>query len=58
MLPAGFVAYLPVRVIRDASLADTALLCGGAAGFLTLAISIFRRGLRRYSSGSRFGVFC
>jgi len=57
LLPAGFVGYLPVRVIRDASFWDAALLCAGAAGFLLLAARLFESGLRRYSSGSRFGVF-
>jgi len=57
LLPAGSVGYLPVRVIRDASFWDAALLCAGAAGFLLLAARVFESGLRRYSSGSRFGVF-
>lgn len=57
LLPAGFVAYLPVRVIRDAALGDTLLLGAGSLGFLLLASWIFGRGLRRYASGSRFGIF-
>jgi ABC-2 type transport system permease protein len=57
VLPAGFVAYLPARLVRTASLADFALLGLAAAGYLWLAVRVFRSGLRRYSPGSRFGVF-
>jgi ABC-2 type transport system permease protein len=57
LLPAGFVGHLPVRVIREGTLADAALLFAGACGYLALSILVFSRGLRRYSSGSRFGVF-
>ena len=57
LLPAGFVAYLPARVARGAGLSDLACMLGAALGYLLLARSVFRAGLRRYSSGSRFGVF-
>ena len=57
LLPAGFVAYLPARVARGAGTADLLCMLGGAAGYLWLARSAFKAGLRRYSSGSRFGVF-
>ncbi|MET0387565.1 MAG: ABC-2 family transporter protein [Polyangiales bacterium] len=56
-LPAGFVGYLPVRVLIGAQLTDLALLASGAAAFLGLGIWVFGRGLRRYASGSRFGVW-
>jgi hypothetical protein len=32
-------------------------MLGGALGYLWLARAVFKAGLRRYSSGSRFGVF-
>lgn len=57
LLPAGFVAYLPARVARGASSLDLLCMLGGAAGYLWLARAVFKAGLRRYSSGSRFGVF-
>ncbi|MEO7192110.1 MAG: ABC-2 family transporter protein [Vicinamibacterales bacterium] len=41
VLPAGFVAYLPVRVIRDASVRHAALLVPVAALYLTLALVLF-----------------
>jgi ABC-2 type transport system permease protein len=57
-LPAGFVSYLPVRVLSDhGSPWDVLLLAAGAAGFLGLGIWVFGRGLARYASGSRFGVW-
>lgn len=56
-LPAGMVAYLPLRVIREASVSYGVLLVLLTALYLSFALWVFRRGLARYSSGSRFGVF-
>jgi ABC-2 type transport system permease protein len=56
LLPAGFVGFLPVEVVRNPS----ALLClsaaGAALGWWLLAVGVFALGLRRYESGSRFGA--
>ena len=56
-IPAGFVGYLPASLVRTASLADGALLGFGCLAYGWLALRVFRSGLARYSSGSRFGVF-
>jgi len=56
LLPAGFVGFLPVEVVRQPS----ALLClaafGAALGWWLLASTVFSLGLRRYESGNRFGA--
>lgn len=57
VLPAGFVGYLPARVVREPTLANVAVMCAGAAAYLMVAIWVFGRGLRRYASGSRFSTF-
>jgi ABC-2 type transport system permease protein len=57
ILPAGFVGYLPARVVRESSLLDVALLAIAAAVYLVLAVLTFNAGLRRYASGSRFSTF-
>jgi ABC-2 type transport system permease protein len=57
VLPAGFVAYLPVRVVQAPSVALVCLLVLGASAYLGLAVLMFERGLRRYASGSRFSTF-
>jgi len=57
VLPAGFVGYLPVRVVRAPSLINVTLLATGAAAYLGFAVLVFDRGLRRYASGSRFSTF-
>ena len=57
VLPAGFVAYLPVRVVQAPSVALVCLLVLGASAYLGLAVYMFDRGLRRYASGSRFSTF-
>jgi ABC-2 type transport system permease protein len=56
-IPAGFVAYLPARMLRDPSPAALAATLAGAAAYLVLAAWVFRRGVRRYASGSRFVAF-
>jgi viologen exporter family transport system permease protein len=57
VLPAGFVGYLPARVVRAPSAANVALLTAGAVVYLAVAVRLFDRGLRRYASGSRFSTF-
>jgi ABC-2 type transport system permease protein len=57
LLPAGFVSYVPVHILRDGRLREVPLLLAAAAGFLSLGVWVFGRGLRRYASGSRFGIW-
>lgn len=57
VLPAGFVGYLPVRILHAPSPTNVAALMIIAIAYLCLAIFIFDRGLRRYASGSRFTTF-
>jgi ABC-2 type transport system permease protein len=57
LLPAGFVSYLPASLVKTASWLDAGCLLGAAAAYSWLSVRIFLAGLRRYSSGSRFGVF-
>src|SRR5512135_1459524 len=57
VIPAGFVGYLPAELIR-APAAWTALWIGaGATAYAFAAAWVFERGLRVYSSGSRFEMF-
>jgi ABC-2 type transport system permease protein len=57
LLPAGFVGYIPARVVQDPSLRDVVLLAGGAIAYMGLAVVVFERGLRRYASANRFTTF-
>jgi ABC-2 type transport system permease protein len=57
VLPAGFVGYLPVRILHGPSLTNVTILLIVALAYLGLAAVIFDRGLRRYASGSRFTTF-
>jgi ABC-2 type transport system permease protein len=54
VLPAGFVSYVPIAAVREASLPMALAGLGGAAGLLAVAAWILGRGLRRYESGSGF----
>jgi ABC-2 type transport system permease protein len=57
LLPAGFVGYVPARLVQHPSVAGGLLLAAAASAYLTIAGVVFDRGLRRYTSGSRFGMF-
>jgi ABC-2 type transport system permease protein len=57
VLPAGFVGYLPVRILRAPSFMSVTILLIVAVAYVRLAVRIFDRGLRRYASGSRFTTF-
>jgi len=57
VIPAAWVGYMPAHVARQASVGQLLLLVSAAAGYLALAVVTFQCGLRRYASGSRFGVF-
>jgi len=57
LLPAGFVGYVPARVVQHPSAGGVGVLIGAVIVYSAVAIVVFNRGLRRYASGSRFGTF-
>lgn len=57
IIPAGFVGYLPAELIRAPSAAAAAGMALGVVAYAVLAAWVFQRGLRTYSSGSRFATF-
>jgi len=57
LIPAGWVGWVPVRLIREMSPGTLLLLTGAACAYMLVAILVFSRGLRRYHSGSRFATF-
>jgi ABC-2 type transport system permease protein len=57
VLPAGFVGYVPAHLVAEPTLARAAGLVVIAGMYAVIAQFVFERGLRRYSSGSRFGTF-
>jgi ABC-2 type transport system permease protein len=56
LIPAGFVGFLPVEIVRSPSLHACLYALGGAALSWAVAIAVFAAGLRRYESGNRFGA--
>jgi len=54
LLPAGFVGYVPARLVRAPSLATAGELALAAAVYAGVACWLFARGLRHYAAGSRF----
>jgi len=51
-LPAGFVSYMPVGLLRETDPVFIAAAVGAAAVLVGAAILVFRAGLRRYESGN------
>lgn len=56
IIPAAFVGALPAQFVRHFDLGQLAQIIAGAVVFLSLAIFVFYRGLRRYESGSAIQV--
>ena len=52
LIPAGFIAEVPVDLIRHFNVQDLLTMVGAAAVFGTIAWIVFHRGLRRYESGN------
>jgi ABC-2 type transport system permease protein len=53
LVPAAFVALLPVEAVREGSVLKALAVLGGAVVYMAIATAIFARGLRRYASGNR-----
>lgn len=56
LIPAGFIGYLPVELVRNFEWSGLAAALGGALFYSALAIAVFGAGLQRYESGNRFGL--
>lgn len=53
-LPAGFIAYMPVDLLHHFSWWTLFAIVAAAVAYISVAALVFRLGLRRYQSGSRF----
>jgi ABC-2 type transport system permease protein len=56
LVPAAFMGAVPAGFVRSFSWSTLGLMSLAAAGFLSLALLLFRLGLRRYESGSAIQV--
>jgi ABC-2 type transport system permease protein len=56
VIPAGFISYLPIGLIKRIELPFLLGAIGMALGLAVLGSWIFYRGLRRYSSGNMIGL--
>jgi viologen exporter family transport system permease protein len=52
IVPAGFAAYLPVLIVTDFEIWKLVTMFLAALFYMSLAVRIFYRGLKRYSSGN------
>jgi ABC-2 type transport system permease protein len=57
IFPGAFVGYLPARLIREPSWSTGVIILLSVIVYSSLARWVFRKGLRSYSSGSRFVAF-
>ena len=58
VLPAGFVGYIPARMVQAPSLSDVVLLAGGAIAYMGLAITVLSMvcgGMRLRADSPRSG---
>jgi ABC-2 type transport system permease protein len=57
VFPGAFVGYLPSRLIQEPSWTTGIIILASVVIYASAARWVFRRGLRSYSSGSRFVTF-
>jgi ABC-2 type transport system permease protein len=53
ILPVAFISQVPVEAVREASIEKAVAVLVAAALYGALAVLVFDRGLRRYTSGNR-----
>ena len=56
LIPAGFVGYIPVELVRSFDWWLALALVGGAIAYVGVALLLFHAGLKRYESGNRIGL--
>lgn len=56
VLPAGFISYMPIGLLREIQPQYVLGLLAVIALLVLCGIAVFYRGLSRYSSGNRMGV--
>ena len=52
VFPAGFIVFVPVRLLRQPELAPALTITAAALAYAWLALTVFDRGLRRYREGA------
>ena len=53
LIPAGFISYFPVELLRDFSVLSFLTVLGATTFYSALALFVFARGLQQYESGNR-----
>ncbi|HMA95378.1 MAG TPA: hypothetical protein VKP30_21970, partial [Polyangiaceae bacterium] len=53
-VPAAYIGHVPTEFVRSPSLSSAAILVAVSIAYSVGACFLFRQGLQRYSSGSRF----
>ncbi|MFK7696135.1 ABC transporter permease [Paenibacillus sp. HJGM_3] len=56
LIPAGFISYMPIGLLRDVQGPYLAGVFAVVAAFAAGGIALFYRGLRRYSSGNQMTI--
>ncbi|GHO84951.1 ABC transporter permease [Dictyobacter formicarum] len=56
VLPAGFISFVPLQLLRHFSWPLLGILLGAVSAFTLGAIALFSAGLRRYESGNLMGA--
>jgi len=56
LIPAGFISYLPIALLRDFDASFAALATGIAVAVTIAGALLFRIGLRRYASGNTIAM--
>jgi ABC-2 type transport system permease protein len=53
VFPTAFISLVPAQAVRDHRWMEALAVVGAAAAYSAIAVAVFNRGLRHYSSGNR-----
>lgn len=56
VIPAGFMAFLPVEIISEFNIIKLAILLIGDGIFISLSVLFFYKGIKKYESGNMIGA--
>ncbi|MCL6457878.1 MAG: ABC-2 family transporter protein [Gorillibacterium sp.] len=56
VIPAGFISYLPIKLLKSVDLTFVLSATGFSVGLLVFSVWCFYRGVRRYTSGNMTGL--
>lgn len=56
VLPAAYVSFVPISIVKDTSLSNIALQLFGTLAIICVGVFVFHCGLKKYESGNQWSA--